>query len=131
MSIPLDKDLQYDELENSLIRSKANAIFFDEKLKDKIEEIKKNGKTNVSEYICMSEIEGYKSVKELMDCGRKLLDEGNREYLEAEIYDNEMNILLFTSGTTSKSKAVMLSQKNIASNIYAMQSVIIYLVLHV
>ena len=34
-----------------------------------------------------------------------------------------MNILLFTSGTTSKSKAVMLSQKNIASNIYALQSV--------
>ena len=34
-----------------------------------------------------------------------------------------MNIILFTSGTTSKSKAVMLSQKNIASNIYAMQCV--------
>ncbi len=34
-----------------------------------------------------------------------------------------MNILLFTSGTTSKSKAVMLSQKNIASNIYSMQLV--------
>ena len=34
-----------------------------------------------------------------------------------------MNILLFTSGTTSKSKAVMLSQNNIASNVYAMQRV--------
>lgn len=34
-----------------------------------------------------------------------------------------MNILLFTSGTTSKSKAVMLSQNNIASNVYAMQLV--------
>ena len=34
-----------------------------------------------------------------------------------------MSILLFTSGTTSQSKAVMLSQKNIASNIYAMQCV--------
>ena len=31
-----------------------------------------------------------------------------------------MAILLFTSGTTSKSKAVMLSQHNIASNVYAM-----------
>ena len=34
-----------------------------------------------------------------------------------------MNILLFTSGTTAKSKAVMLSQNNIASNVYAMQLV--------
>ena len=34
-----------------------------------------------------------------------------------------MNILLFTSGTTSKSKAVMLSQNNIASNVYSMQLV--------
>ena len=31
-----------------------------------------------------------------------------------------MQIMLFTSGTTSKSKAVMLSQHNIASNVYAM-----------
>lgn len=31
-----------------------------------------------------------------------------------------MAILLFTSGTTSKSKAVMLSNTNIASNVYAM-----------
>ena len=34
-----------------------------------------------------------------------------------------MNILLFTSGTSAKSKAVMLSQRNIASNVYAMQLV--------
>ena len=32
VSVPLDKDLQYDELERSLIRSKADAIVFDEKL---------------------------------------------------------------------------------------------------
>ena len=34
-----------------------------------------------------------------------------------------MSVLLFTSGTTDKSKAVMLSQKNIASNVYALQCV--------
>jgi long-chain acyl-CoA synthetase len=42
VSIPLDKDLQYDELENSIIRSKADCIVFDEKIIDKIEKIKTN-----------------------------------------------------------------------------------------
>ena len=123
VSIPLDKDLQYEELENSLIRSKADAIIFDEKLIEKIEKIKENKKTQLKEYICMSKKEGYKSVGNLILEGEKILDSGDREYVDTQINENEMNILLFTSGTTTKSKAVMLSQRNIASNIYAMQCV--------
>lgn len=123
ISVPLDKDLQYDELENSLIRSKANCIIFDEKLADKIEEIKKNQNTELEEYICMGKLEGYTSVASLLIKGEELIKNGNKEYINAEIDENIMSILLFTSGTTSKSKAVMLSQKNIASNIYAMQCV--------
>ena len=123
VSIPLDKDLQYEELENSLIRSKADAIIFDEKLIGKIEKIKENKKTQLKEYICMSKKEGYKSVGNLILEGEKILDSGDREYVDTQINENEMSILLFTSGTTTKSKAVMLSQRNIASNIYAMQCV--------
>lgn len=123
VSVPLDKDLQYDELESSLIRSKANCIIFDEKLKDEIAEIKKKGNTNLTEYICMSELSGYRSFKELMKKGEELIEEGNTDFINSKIDENIMNILLFTSGTTSKSKAVMLSQKNIASNIYALQAV--------
>lgn len=123
ISVPLDKDLQYDELESSLIRSKADCIIFDEKLENNISKIKDNNKTNLSEFICMSQIEGYKSIPELLTQGDKLLDSGYEDYINAEIDENKMSVLLFTSGTTEKSKAVMLSQKNIASNIYAMQCV--------
>lgn len=123
VSVPLDKDLQYDELENSLIRSKAECIVFDEKLADQVSEIEKNGKTSLKEFICMSKIDGRPSIQELVSKGEDLLKQGKKEYLDAKIDEKAMSILLFTSGTTSNSKAVMLSQKNIASNIYAMQCV--------
>ena len=121
VSVPLDKDLQYDELENSLIRSKAECIVFDKKLTEKIKDIMKNGKTNLKHYICMdNEIEDFEAVGSIMKKGKESIKKGNKEYINAKIDENIMNILLFTSGTTSKSKAVMLTQKNIASNIYAM-----------
>lgn len=123
VSVPLDKDLQLEELESSFARSKAEVVVFDEKYIDKIEEIKARGNTNLQEYICMSKLEGYKNIYDLLEEGKELLENGNKEYIEAEIDSYKMSILLFTSGTTSKSKAVMLSQNNIASNVYAMQRV--------
>ena len=73
VAIPLDKDLQYGELENSLIRSKADCIIFDEKLTEQMKELQANNKTSLTEYVCMSEIEGFKSVNELLKTGDELL----------------------------------------------------------
>ncbi len=121
VAVPLDKELQYNELENSLIRSKAECIVFDPKLMDSILEIKKNGKTELKHFICMDKNDqGIETVEEVLNTGKVILEKGNTEYVDADPNENEMGILLFTSGTTSQSKAVMLTSRNIASNIYAM-----------
>ena len=123
VSVPLDKDLQYDELESSLIRSKADMIFFDKKYEEKISQIKEKNNTNLKEYVCFEEAEGFKNISELLKIGNEKINSGKTDFINTKIDENKMAILLFTSGTTSKSKAVMLSQKNIASNVYAMQCV--------
>lgn len=123
VSIPLDKELQVEELESCLVRSKADVLVFDEKYLENIEEIKKRGNVRVENYICMTKQEGYEDIPTLREQGKEILEAGNTEYLDAKIDSYKMNILLFTSGTTSKSKAVMLSQNNIASNVYSMQLV--------
>ena len=123
VSVPLDKDLQENELKESLIRSKVDAIIFDEKLTDKIQVIRENHKTNIQEYICMSNIEGFENIEQLLERGKEILETGNQDFIKYEVDSKSMSILLFTSGTTSKSKAVMLSQYGIATNVYDMQIV--------
>ncbi|MCF0125220.1 MAG: AMP-binding protein [Clostridia bacterium] len=123
VSVPLDKELQADELESCLSRSKADVVVFDEKYLQIIEEIKNKNNTSLQEYISMGKQEGYKDILGLVEEGKKLVNDGNKDYIESEIDSDKMGLLLFTSGTTSKSKAVMLSQRNLASNIYALQLV--------
>ena len=122
-SVPLDKELQVEELEDSLVRSKAEAIVFDEKYEEKINIIKENGKTNVKVYICMSKLKDFINVPDLIEEGTEIIKSGNKDYIDCEIDSHAMSILLFTSGTTSKSKAVMLAQYGIAVNVYNMQLV--------
>ena len=123
VSIPLDKELQIDELESCLIRSKADVLVFDEKYTENIEKLKSRGNVKIEKYISMNENKGYDSLNKLIEEGKSILKSGNKEYIDHEIDNNKMNILLFTSGTTSKSKAVMLSHKNVASNLYSLQLV--------
>ena len=123
VSVPLDKGLQIGELEDSLIRSEVEAIVFDEKLKDVIEEIKTSGKTNIKHFICFSKLPGFLYFYDLINDGKKAIETGYLEYINYKVDSYAMSILLFTSGTTSKSKAVMLNQNGIATNIYDMQLV--------
>lgn len=117
VSVPIDKELQLNELEDSLVRSKADAIVFDEKYEENISIIKQNGRTNIHNFICMSNIDGYAKFEDLLKDGKKEVQNGTDEFIKNKVNSETMSILLFTSGTTSKSKAVMLNQKAIAANI--------------
>lgn len=116
--VPLDKGLTDTEIENSLKQSKADAIIFEEKYFEIMQDLKE--KTNLQELICMDKIEGIKNMQDVIELGKK---SDTKEYENQEVASNEMRIILFTSGTTSSSKAVMLTQRNITENIYSMKCV--------
>ncbi len=117
--VPIDKSLPYVELENSINRSEIEAIFFDESYEENIIKISQNGICNLKHLIVMGNTENEKVLKQsdLIEKGSKLLKEGKDEYLKAEIDPEKMSVLLFTSGTTASSKAVMLSNKSICANL--------------
>jgi len=68
--------------------------------------------------------DGVYSQEELIQKGKKLIENGDRRFLDAKIDAEKMSIMLFTSGTTSKSKVVALSHKNICSNLMDIASIL-------
>lgn len=119
ITVPLDKGLPEQEIALSLERSKADAVVFEDEYSEIIKNIQK-GNSNIKEYICMnSNCNGtFKTVSDLISHGKELLANGNTMYDNHKINPDEVASIIFTSGTTSMSKAVLLSNRNIASNIY-------------
>ncbi|HBC85184.1 MAG TPA: AMP-dependent synthetase [Clostridiales bacterium] len=125
--VPLDKSLPANELESLIERSNIEAIFFSQNYSKTIEKVKFSEKNKLKHLISMDldvHTDGVYSQKELIKSGKKLLEEGNTEFIDACINPEEMSIMLFTSGTTSKAKVVSLSHKNICSNLMDLASIL-------
>ncbi len=123
IAVPMDKYLPAKEVENLIERGKVDAIFYSSSYQNVIDEVAASN-DRIKYFICMDEISDkiidntkFKSLREIRIQGKELLDGGDRSFIDAEIDRNKMSILLFTSGTTSMAKGVMLSHANIASNV--------------
>lgn len=120
IAVPVDKELPENEIENVINRSKADAVIFSTKKKEIIKKIQ-DRLPEVKYFIQMNNDEKLNGrnigINEIIKEGRKILNSGDTEFQNIEIDPDEFKVLIFTSGTTSNSKGVMLSNRNLAENI--------------
>ena len=124
--VPLDKSLPENELKRVVERSGVEAVIFSDKYKDVLKRMVIEGVGKLKHLISMDSKthgNGIYSLSELIEIGDVLLKNGNKEYIDAEIDPEEMQIMLFTSGTTSESKVVALSHRNLCENLMAIDKV--------
>ena len=118
--VPLDKALPDNELESLILRSQVEAIIYSSKYDAIMNTLREKKNTNLKYFISMDleeNTQGIYAEKALVEKGKKLLADGNKTYIDAKIDSEKMGIMLFTSGTTAMSKAVMLSHKNLVTNV--------------
>lgn len=125
--VPLDKELTKEEVQNFLRIAECKAIFFSEVYEDFLEGIDMPFKFKIRMYANRQPFSPLKpeeilsgdvmSWEQLVSEGEKIVSRGDRSFIDAPVDPDELRILLFTSGTTDSAKGVMLSHRNIASDI--------------
>lgn len=120
IAVPVDRELPDNELENIIKRANATAIIYSSKKADSIKKIKDSVKS-VEYFIEMKSdkplIRNEVGLQYLIDSGKKIIDSDGDDFKDIEIDPEEFKVLIFTSGTTSNSKGVMLCNRNLAANI--------------
>jgi len=139
VSVPLDRMLPEEEILTLLDRGEVSAVIYDAAFHKTMVKASQTF-PGIEKFIAMNSFKfsdipqefNYKTsnldnkfigMDELLSEGNKLLQANVTDYKSAKIDPDAMMSLLFTSGTTSQSKAVMLSHKNVCADIKALAGV--------
>jgi long-chain acyl-CoA synthetase len=123
--VPIYPTLSEDDYDYILNHAEPTFIFMSDKtLCDRIGPIARKV-SSIKEIYSFNEIEGIRNWKEIIELGKQN-EEKYKEKLEIikkEIGPEEMVTIIYTSGTTGNPKGVMLSHRNIMSNVQSVNQI--------
>ena len=114
--VPLDKELPKEDLAELITHCGCEAIFYSEKYKDYIAHFQSLGDDfPIMEYFSLSAFDAFCAEGELL-CEE---NGGGSPFDTVEITPETLACIVYTSGTSGKSKGVMLTHGNLASDVVA------------
>lgn len=115
--VPIDKDYPKEDLADIINKAECEVVLYSPAVEEKIQWIREAG-SSLKTFICMGtpEMDDALSLSDIEAKGGERYKNGDNSYYDYEIDDERLATIVFTSGTTGKGKGVMLSQKNIVSD---------------